>query len=138
MISFTIVNSLIAVNSTTFASRLTADVSIAEPTPDNTAFWAKGSVRNNEYEEKLKQFFPSYNTKGTGFLGARPDLVIEDYIPCSILRSQSISLVALNSAVRRDANVVEFTAIKEFTMVKLINYLREKKLRNYISATQEQ
>lgn len=117
---------------------LDAQIGAAFPHPDNSAFWAKGGVRNHDYEAKLKQMFPSYNTKGAGFLSARPDLVIEDYVPCSVLRSPNADGAALNAAVRREANVVEFTAIKDFEFPKLVSYLREHKLGNYIAAVQEQ
>lgn len=107
-------------------------------TANNTSFWAKGSLRNHDYESKLKLFYPSYNTKGSGFLGARPDIVIADYVPCSILRSHDDSQANLNGALRRDANVVEFTAIKDFSFDKLATYIRTHKLKNYITAVQEQ
>jgi hypothetical protein len=106
--------------------------------PDNTAFWAKGSLRNHEYESCLKAFFRTYNTKKGGFLTARPDLVLEDYVPCSVLNANNPNVESINVAVRREANVIEFTAIKDFSFEKLIAYLREQKLLNYITAIQEQ
>lgn len=108
------------------------------PNPDNSSFWAKGSVRNHDYESCLKGFFPTYNTKSGGFMSARPDLVLSDYKPCSVLAATSDSVEAVNKAIRREGNAVEFTAIKEFTFAKLATYLRDQKIRNYISATQEQ
>lgn len=119
-------------------AQLDGEISAAQPMPDNSAFWAKGSVRNHDYEGKLKQFFPTYNTKSGGFLAARPDLVLEDYTPCSVLAAQVPELEVINSAVRRYANVVEFTAIRDFTFARLLTYLREQKLTNYVTATQEQ
>ena len=105
---------------------------------NNSAFWSKGSLRNHEYESKLKWFFPGYNTTGLGFLSARPDIVQFDYVPCSILRSTDDTQANLNAALRRDASVVEFTAIKDFSLDKLVTYLRDQKMRNYINAVQEQ
>ncbi len=107
-------------------------------TASNGPFWARGGLRNYDYESKLKDLYPSYNTRGTGFLNARPDIVIADYVPCSILRSPDDSQEKLNAALRRDANVVEFTSIKDFTLDKLVNYIRTQKLPNYIAAVQEQ
>jgi hypothetical protein len=82
--------------------------------------------------------FPTYNTKAGGFMSARPDLVLNDYKPCSVLAARDGELEAINSVVRREANAVEFTAIRDFTFPKLINYLHEHKIPNYIAATQEQ
>lgn len=124
-----------------YESELTnLDKAIAEtfPTPDNTAFWAKGIVRSHDYELQLKKLYPFYNSKSGGFLSARPDLVLSDYKPCSVLTAASDELDEINTAVRREGNAVEFTAIRDFTFSKLVTYLREKKINNYISATQEQ
>ena len=105
---------------------------------DNSVFWSKGGVRNHDYEGKLKEFFPAYNTKSGGFMSARPDLVIGDYNPCSVLAAANEEIKEINSAVIRSANVIEFTAIKDFTFPKLLAYLRDQKMGNYIFATQEQ
>lgn len=117
---------------------LDKEIAATFPSPDNSSFWAKGSVRNHDYEARLKQFFPSYNTKSGGFLSARPDLVLGDYKPCSVLAAPTGDVDAINTAVRREGSAVEFTAIKDFTFAKLVLYLREQKIVNYISATQEQ
>lgn len=106
--------------------------------PENSAFWAKGSVRNSDYEGQLKQFFPSYNTSGSGFLSARPDLINSDYVPCTVLHAANEQPETINTAIRREANTIEFTAIKDFTSQKLINYLNSNKIKNYINAVQEQ
>lgn len=118
--------------------QLDDEISAAFPSPDNSAFWAKGGVRNHDYEGKLKQFFPTYNTKSGGLMSARPDLVLSDYMPCSVLSAPSADLDAINGAVRRDANIIEFTAIKDFEFSRLVAYLREQKIANYVAATQEQ
>jgi len=117
---------------------LDADILAGFPAPDNSAFWARGSIRNHDYETRLKQFFPMYNTKSLGFMSARPDLVLSDYKPCSVLAAATGGLEAINTAVRREGNAVEFTAIKDFTFPKLVSYLGNQKIVNYISATQEQ
>lgn len=122
----------------TALQNLDADLSRAIPTPGNSGFWAKGSVRNNDYESQLKRIFPSYNTSGSGFLSARPDLIISDYVPCTVLLAANERPETINTAIRREANVVEFTAIKDFTPQKLISYLGSNKIKNYVNAVQEQ
>ena len=71
-------------------------------------------------------------------MSARPDLVIGDYNPCSVLAAANGEIKEINSAVIRSANVIEFTAIKDFTFPKLLSYLGDQKMSNYIFATQEQ
>jgi hypothetical protein len=118
--------------------RLDAALNVNFEEPNNAAFWAKGSVRNNDYESRLKMFFPSYNTSGSGFLSARPDLIFSDYVPCTVLHADNDSPDAINTAIRRQANTVEFTAIKDFTPQKLISYLSANKIQNYVNTVQEQ
>jgi hypothetical protein len=108
------------------------------PAPDNTEFWAKGSGRSHDYESKLKALFPTYDTKAGGFINARPDLVLGDYRACTLLDAASAELPAINSAISRDANAVEFTAIRDFSVLKLVKYLQDNKIPNYVDATQEQ
>lgn len=117
---------------------LDAKITAEFASPNNSTFWSKGSVRNHDYEGRLKEFFPSYNTKSGGFLNARPDMVIGDYIPCSVLSATSSDVESINLAVRREANVVEFTAFKDFSFSKLVGYLVDQKLKNYVNAVQEQ
>jgi hypothetical protein len=105
---------------------------------DNSGFWAKGSVRNSDYEGRLKEFFPTYNTSGSGFLRARPDLINSDYVPCTVLHALNEMPETINRAIRREANTVEFTAIKDFTPKKLIAYLSSNKIGNYVNVVQEQ
>jgi hypothetical protein len=114
------------------------DLVAAYASVSNAAFWVKGSLRNHDYETRLKAFYPEYNTKTGGLLDARPDLVVAPYVPCSILSSKDDMQANLNAALRRDGNVAEFTAIKEFSIDKLVAYLRDQKMKNYVSAVQEQ
>jgi hypothetical protein len=118
--------------------RLDEALSMKIQVPDNSAFWSKGSVRNNDYEGRLKEFFPTYNTSGSGFLNARPDLINTDYMPCTVLNAGNEMPETINTAIRREANTVEFTAIKDFTPQKLISYLSSNKIKNYVNAVQEQ
>jgi hypothetical protein len=87
--------------------RLDEALTTAFRLPDNAAFWAKGSVRNNDYEGRLKQFFPMYNTSGSGFLNARPDMINADYMPCTVLNAGNELPETINTAIRREANTVE-------------------------------
>ena len=107
-------------------------------TPDNATFWAKGGVRSHDYEAKLREFFPGYNTKGFGYLNARPDWVVGNYTPCSVLSAADSTVESINAVIRRDGNAVEFTAIKDFTFEKLISYLKDQKISNYVATVQEQ
>ena len=103
----------------------------------NDEFWKKGQVRNSDYEKPLKAIFPTYNTNSTGFLSYRPDYVIEPYTPCSILKSKDRNIDSINNSIKRNANVIEFTAIKELDIDKIILYL-EKKITNYIDILEKQ
>lgn len=113
-------------------------ITTAYPEPDNQIFWGKGAPRSHDYEAQLKGFYPSYNTKSGGLKSARPDLVISDFIPSSVLASATADPTAINAAIKREANMVEFTAIKDFTFAKLQKYISEQKISNYVQATQEQ
>jgi hypothetical protein len=99
---------------------------------------SKGSVRNHDYEGQLKIFYPKYNTATSGLLNARPDLVLSAFSPCSVLGSPDSDADHINNSIRREANTVEFTAIKDFNFSKLAQYLVDQKLQNYIKGTQEQ
>lgn len=123
---------------TTMLESLDSHISDRHPSPDNSTFWSKGSVRNHDYEGQLKNFYPTYNTANSGLLNARPDLVLSAFSPCSVLGSPDSDADHLNSSIRREANTVEFTAIKDFNFAKLTQYLVDQKLQNYIKGTQEQ
>lgn len=103
----------------------------------NEDFWKKGQVRNNDYERPLKELFSSYNTCSTGFLNYRPDYVIEPYSPCSILNAKDNEIDSINNAIKRSANVIEFTAIKDLDINKITSYL-QKKITNYIDILEKQ
>lgn len=109
----------------------------APPVMNLVPFWAAGQTRSHQYEQALREIFPSYNTGSTGFLGYRPDLVIEPYRVCELSLSSSDDDSAINEAIRRHAVACEFTASKEFTLAAIQTYLN-RKLPNYVEVLQEQ
>jgi hypothetical protein len=72
-----------------------------------------------------------------GFLSYRPDYVVKTYSPCSILTAPTGNIEDINEAIRRDAHVLEFTAIKSFTGGAAQAYLKGK-LPNYVEVVREQ
>lgn len=100
-------------------------------------FWAAGQTRSHQYEQALRDIFPGYNTGSTGFLGYRPDLVIEPYRVCELSLSANDDDSVINDAIRRHAIACEFTASKEFTLPAVQTYLN-RKLQNYVEVLQEQ
>jgi hypothetical protein len=100
-------------------------------------FWKKGQVRSHEYEAALKSIRPTYNTTDLGFLSYRPDLVIRPYRICSVMDAVSDSREAINEALKRDAHVFEFTAIRKLTTESIRKYLALK-LPNYARVLEEQ
>jgi hypothetical protein len=104
---------------------------------DTSAFWSSGQARSTLYEPALKQVLPGYNTTTSGFLTYRPDFVVNDFSPASVLNSISDDPKAIRQAIRRDAHVFEFTAIESTTSEKINSYLASK-LPIYVEITQEQ
>ena len=106
-------------------------------TVDLDAFWAQGQTRSGSYEAALSRVLPGYNTTASGFMTYRPDYVVTDFKPCSILEAASDDIAAINAAIRRDAHVLEFTAQSAMTPDTVRAYLASK-LSNYVHVTQEQ
>ena len=104
---------------------------------DLEAFWAQGQTRAGGYEAALARVLAGYNTTASGFLTYRPDYVVTDFKPCSILEAASDDQAAINAAIRRDAHVLEFTAQRALSAATVRTYL-EGKLPNYVRVTQEQ
>jgi hypothetical protein len=101
------------------------------------AFWRKGQVRSHEYEAALKSIRPTYNTSDVGFLGYRPDLIINPYKVCSVISAMSDTREAINEAIRRDAHVFEFTAIRAISDDAILKYLLAK-IPNYVDILERQ
>lgn len=104
-----------------------ADVALDE-------FWSRGANRSTIYEPALKHLFPSYNTGSANFLDHRPDLIVADFAPCSILSAGSKS--AIPAAIQRTCHVFEFTATRSSTEEAITGYL-DPKLHGYVRVTQE-
>jgi hypothetical protein len=104
---------------------------------DLTAFWAAGQSRSTHYEPALAALLPGYNTSGTGFLNHRPDYVVADYTPASLMDSLSDDPKAIRAAIIRNAHAFEFTAISSPDVGHVRSYLAGK-LPVYVKVTQEQ
>lgn len=102
-----------------------------------TSFWAAGQNRSTLYEPALGGLLPGYNTSGTGFLNHRPDYVVEDFTPASLMDSLSDEPKAIRVAIKRNAHAFEFTAINSSDVENVRSYLAGK-LPVYIKVTQEQ
>lgn len=100
-------------------------------------FWAKGQERALEYEGILRALFPAYNTGAPGFLRCRPDLVLSDYTPCSVLGAVAETAEAVTSAIRRSARAFEFTTLKDPSKDGVVNYLKTK-VENYVEVVRDQ
>lgn len=120
-----------------------SDLSGSWPSTDALAddierFWGAGMGRSQTYEPLLRTLLPTYNTgssTSSGFLTKRPDLVVADFSPCSLLSATSRAQVT--KAIARTANVMEFTAQKSVTVDSVRNYLASK-MPVYVSVTQDQ
>jgi hypothetical protein len=94
-----------------------------ESAADVTAFWTQGQLRARTYEAALASLLPGYNTGSEGFLAYRPDLVVAPFRPCSIVAAVSDDQAAINAAIRRDAQVCEFTAINSYSAAAIRDYM---------------
>jgi hypothetical protein len=102
-----------------------------------TAFWKLGQRRSTEYEPVLGRLLGNYNQSRAGFLGYRPDFIVSSYIPCSILSAGAADSKSINDAIKREAHVLEFTALDVCSTANIRNYLKGK-LRNYVDVVREQ
>lgn len=101
------------------------------------AFWGQGQSRSVAYEQQLKSILTNYNVTTPGFGSARPDYVVEDFVPCSLSSAANADKNAIEKAIQRNAHAMEFTAQANPTATTLANYLKVK-LPGYVSATQDQ
>lgn len=97
-------------------------------------FWKSGANRANKYEAILKKHFDNYNKAFSKDTNKRPDLLISEYIPCSIL--SAISKDNIKDCIKRTCHAVEITSIKDSDSIKVKDYLK-KKLPNYIELIKE-
>lgn len=104
---------------------------------DVTPFWNAGQPRAGQYEAALKQILSGYDSHAEGFLTYRPDYVVAPFRPCAVADAVNNTNDAIRAAIRRQAHVIEFTALAQPTVAGIKTYLRDK-LRNYVHVTQEQ
>lgn len=101
------------------------------------SFWSQGQSRSVAYEKQLKSLLTNYNVTTPGFGSARPDYVVEDFVPCSLSNAASSDKSAIEKAIQRNAHAMEFTAQENPSATSLANYLKGK-LPGYVTATQDQ
>ncbi len=99
-------------------------------------FWPLGAVRAAKYESVLKRYYEGYNTAFFPGFSKRPDILIEPYEPCSVLKSRSNTSDDINVAIRRKCHSVEVTAQNNATSESVASYLASK-LTNYIELVKE-
>jgi hypothetical protein len=104
---------------------------------DDEAFWKGRQGRSEEYEAALRRLLPGYDRGGDGFLHYRPDYIVNGFRPAAVTAALSDDISAINAALKRDAHVLEFTAIGDLGADRIHEYLSGK-LRNYLEITQEQ
>lgn len=115
--------------------RWLVDVAPARPMLDD--FWGRGQGRSGIYEKQLTSLLGTYNRSTKGYLNARPDFVVEDFVAAALTSTTSNSTRALTDAIQRKANAMEFTSQSVVTPASIGSYLALK-LPNYVQATQEQ
>ena len=97
-------------------------------------FWKSGANRANKYEAILKNHFPKYNKVFSNDTNKRPDILISEYVPCSIL--SAVGKENIKECIKRTCHAVEITSIKDVEEIKVKDYLK-KKLPNYIELVKE-
>ena len=97
-------------------------------------FWRSGATRANKYEALLKNHFDKYNTVFSKSTNKRPDILISEYVPCSIL--SAVGKDNIKDCIKRTCHAIEITSIKDADSVKVKDYLK-KKLPNYIELIME-
>lgn len=97
----------------------------------NQEFWNKDQARSNEYESHLRTVFPDYNTKRLNTLSYRPDRVVSDFEPCTILNGAPNNIDAINRSIACRGNILEFTAQKSASIETIKSYLKAK-IENYV------
>lgn len=96
-----------------------------------SSFWNLGARRGSKYEDILRTHYEGYNTTSGMESRKRPDIVLKEYTPCSILNAENSNAVKIGDAIVRDYHAVEITTIKGANSRKVIDYLDDK-IPNYI------
>jgi hypothetical protein len=89
-----------------------------------------GQRRSASYEPLLKKVFGSFNRGLQVYPSLRPDLILEQYEPCSVTASPAGDATTINQTIRRRAHLVEFTAFLSNSFQGLDAYLQDK-ISNY-------
>gem|GEM_PF-1158887 len=89
-----------------------------------------GQHRSASYEPLLRGVFGSFNRGLRAYPSLRPDLILEQYEPCSVTASPAGDATTINQTIRRRAHVVEFTAFLSSSLQGLDTYLQGK-ISNY-------
>lgn len=100
-------------------------------------FWPRGQSRSIMYERALRSLYPTYDQASAAYLSYRPDLIVSDFVPCSLLSATSEVPTALSKATQRVAVTWEFTSQQRTDGSTISDYLGQK-LANYVRVTQEQ
>ena len=99
------------------------------------SFWSLGARRGSKYEDVLREYFDGYNTTSGTDSRKRPDIVLKEYIPCSILQAEDETPRKIVDVIARFHYAVEITTIKNADSKKVIDYLDDK-IPNYVELLQ--
>lgn len=99
-------------------------------------FWKLGARRSTVYEPILSKYFAGYNKAFCKSFNKRPDVLLCEYKPCSVLSALSCDAKEINISIVRDCHAVEFTAIQDLKIEHISKYLSDK-LPNYIELVKE-
>ncbi|MBJ9983023.1 AAA family ATPase [Bacillus sp. S70] len=97
-------------------------------------FWKLGATRAGKYEPLLKGYYGNYNQAFSKDTNKRPDILVSEYKPCSILMAPIKE--DIKESIKRTCHAVEITSIKDVSSQKVKDYLK-KKLPNYIELIKE-
>lgn len=102
------------------------------PTPDaaeadfQKRFTDLGQRRSTLYEPAMARRFGHYGNGFVQFPAVKPDVVVEEYRPCTVTAAASESDEDISKAIRRTCHVIEFTAHLQEDMAGLKDYLQGK------------
>lgn len=103
---------------------------------DLDTFWKLGARRSTIYEPILSSCYTGYNKAFCNEYNKRPDILIQEYIPCAVLEATTCSKVEISKVIKRECHAVELTAQVTATVENVSNYLSGK-INNYIELVKE-
>ena len=93
----------------------------------STSFAGKGQQRSRDYEPPIARRLGRSLSQGLKVRGGlKPDVIMEEYAPCSVTRAASEDTKAIEQAIKRGCHVVEMTAHTQEDMRGLDAYLSDK------------